>query len=289
MLEIITKIYEIINNFFQAIRNPFFDFIFHYISFLGTMEAFIFALFVSFILLKRDDFFVFLFSSATSMLTNTLIKELVKRPRPYTKVNVIVPDNVFTEGYSFPSGHNQNVSTFASVSIYHKNKPLTIFFIILMILMPITRMYLAQHYFTDCIVGLIIGLGITYISLILFSKIKDKLYIPIYILSIISLPLMIFVSNSLVITFGPLLLTLGIGYFLTNKVFKIDVNLDTLKKKLLGLLIGLLPIILIFIIFNFFELNNFLVIIKYLTVGGYIFGGFPFIMNYVIRIIQKEV
>ena len=101
------------------------------------------------------------------------IKEIVRRVRPSWKW-------IKEGGYSYPSGH-----TISAVLLYgtlllivSKNvqgklrKPLIAFLSIMMILIPISRIYFGVHYLTDVLASVILG----FIILIITSIIMDKEY-----------------------------------------------------------------------------------------------------------------
>src|SRR5690606_23417162 len=93
----------------QAIRNGFLDTVMELLTELGDQMVFIgIAIFLYWFIDKKIGFklvFVFIFSA----VTNEILKGLITRNRPYVEdpsLGVGEP----THGYSFPSGHAQNIA-----------------------------------------------------------------------------------------------------------------------------------------------------------------------------------
>lgn len=107
-----------------------------------------------------------------TFLINYVLKFLFARTRPADKL-------IEQSGYSFPSGHAMCSTAFYGLLLYFvlkntKNKTLkTIYvavFSLIIILIGFTRIYLNVHYFSDVVVGFILGL----LTLLIYIKIlKD--------------------------------------------------------------------------------------------------------------------
>lgn len=94
-------------------------------------------------------------------IINNVLKYIFKKPRPEFSL-------VIENSYSFPSGHSMiGTFVFGFLIIYFANKKLKnqklkkcIIFVLLLciIFIPISRLYLGVHYFSDVLVGVILGL-----------------------------------------------------------------------------------------------------------------------------------
>ena len=179
--------------FLQGMRNGFFDFFFGFISFLG--EEYVYILIFGIIYYTYDkkmgEFLAI--TLGFSATVNTIIKNIVNAPRPFTKYEDLVenlrPDTA--GGMSFPSGHTQNFTTVLfSASFYKKNMKLFYISTVLVLLMAVSRMYLGVHFLEDVLVSAFLGLGIAYLLYRVFNKYYDypiklhRLYFALVILLI---------------------------------------------------------------------------------------------------------
>ena len=117
-----------------------------------------------------------------ALFTNVWLKVAVARPRPYADEAGIMHQLWVTMGQhmesdkSFPSGHT--TCAFASMTplFFAKKKPVAIAAFIFAVLMGISRIYLAVHYPTDVIAGMIVGFTSGCLGAFIASKLPDKWY-----------------------------------------------------------------------------------------------------------------
>ena len=142
-------------------------------STIGVIIVLITSL-ISFIKTKKlSDFKYVLMNTIIGVLLMKGIKEIVRRVRPSWKW-------IKEGGYSYPSGHTISAVLLCGtlLLIVSKNvqgklrKPLIAFLSIMMILIPISRIYFGVHYLTDVLASVILG----FIILIITSIIMDKEY-----------------------------------------------------------------------------------------------------------------
>ena len=85
--------------------------------------------------------------------------------------------------FSFPSGHSMCSIVFYGFLIYIVNKfiknvyirkVINIFLVLLMFLIPFSRLYLGVHFFTDVVAGVILGV-VCLLSFLNYVKIKELL------------------------------------------------------------------------------------------------------------------
>ena len=150
----------------EGIRTPVISAFMSLITYCGDEIFFMaLALAVFWCISKRDGYYILLVGFL-GMVGNQFLKLLFRIPRPW----VLDPDFTIVEsaraaatGYSFPSGHTQNiVGTMTCVSLMTRQKKIRIIAIVLMILVPFSRMYLGCHTPLDVGVSFILALVLAF-------------------------------------------------------------------------------------------------------------------------------
>ncbi len=241
------------NSFF--IENEIIRGFFNVITELGTKEYFVIA--ITLIMYAVDkEYGKFLFCGMmVSTSFNSVIKGVIKDPRPNSNIFNGEPQS---DGYGFPSGHAQSsVGLYGNITYYTKHKQHSEIFkriimgilILLMILIPISRIALGMHDLEDVIGGVVIGLALLEIYYIIYPKFS-KFY-P------LSLLRKIFISSFIILTLWLLgvyiigfeegkYLGMEAGLLLSYIIFgnleSIHINYDpkqlTLKNKIIALILG---------------------------------------------------
>jgi membrane-associated phospholipid phosphatase len=279
---------------FQAIRNPLLDWFFYISTNFGDQYAFIIVAVILYWTYDKKYAHKFALTFMISAMVNSGLKEIFKRPRPFTEDGIEPPFGYETTGYSFPSGHAQasGVLGYTAYDLYKKHKINWIKWVglFIIIVVPLSRVYLAQHYVSDVLVGVILSVAISIAMFKLIDKMNDKEEIyTLYILPILII-LMIFVKNhDLYIAAGGFM-GFAIGYFVEKRYIGYHVkntNLNQVLKVLIGVVIALIikeGFKLVFpdeLIFDF---------IRYFLIGGWAAAGAPYMFKYVFKKnIQKEI
>lgn len=146
------------------IRNPALDFFFETITHLGEETLFLVISIIFFWCIdKREGYFILL-TGLFGTLINQAAKLAFRIPRPWVIDEGFQPvgnSKVEATGYSFPSGHTQNISTTLGAPIAYKPKRWkTITFTAIILLVAFSRMYLGVHTFLDVSVSLLVGLAL---------------------------------------------------------------------------------------------------------------------------------
>lgn len=119
------------------------------LTWLGSEVAFMAAaLLVFWCIDKRQGYYVFLVG-AVGTICNQFLKLAFRIPRPWVldpEFQIVEAARAEATGYSFPSGHTQNVvGTTASVFACRKERRVRVICLVLMVLVPFSRMYLGVH------------------------------------------------------------------------------------------------------------------------------------------------
>lgn len=161
-------------NYIISFRCNFLDNYFRLITKLGNFTYIVIVLGICVLFMKNKNLVCLCFSMSLSVIFNNIVKNIIKRDRP----NIL--RLISQGGYSYPSGHTM-ISIccygylFYYVYKYVKNKYLRISLLLLLSLIiisiPISRIYVGVHYFSDIVGGLLLG------GVILFIVIRYGKYI----------------------------------------------------------------------------------------------------------------
>jgi undecaprenyl-diphosphatase len=138
------------------------------IDLLGNI-LFAFFIIVLFYFLPSDQFRMLSFILLLSLILNTITVYIFKNLFRRRRSNY---DNIFVkkiDPHSFPSGHTSRIAGFIIPSFPFP--VLFILFIVITIIISITRMIKGYHYLSDCIAGFLIGLTNGFIAFYLFKLI----------------------------------------------------------------------------------------------------------------------
>lgn len=191
--------------FFESIRNPVLDVFMSIVTFFGSEVAFlVFALAVYWCIDKPRGIYVISVGFVGVIICQAL-KILCMIPRPwvldpnFTTVGAATED---AAGYSFPSGHTQNsTGTYGGIARFSRAKWARIACIALMVLVPISRMYLGVHTPLDVGVSLLIGLILVFSLYPLFELTRKKPDLVYWILGVFFLISILFLVFALCFPF----------------------------------------------------------------------------------------
>lgn len=174
-----------ITKFIQSINIPLFDQTLVFVSWLGNISESILTLIIGALALLiygyKKESLVLTLSTLGAVTISETLKVIVSRPRP----DALLINQVehFFRADSFPSGHVlffvgfYGFLLFLSFAKFKKGVTrnfLMSLFLILIILVGISRIYLGAHWFSDVLGGYLIGSIWLYFMILLYRKITLK-------------------------------------------------------------------------------------------------------------------
>ena len=148
--------------FLESIRNSFFDGFFSLITEIGGETTLLVLGFIFFWCIDKKQGYFTLLCGLFGTVINQGLKLMCKIPRPWVidkNFTIVESAREAATGYSFPSGHTQNVAgTFGSLAVgQRKHKPIVIISAVIIILVAFSRMYLGVHTPLDVCFSLVFG------------------------------------------------------------------------------------------------------------------------------------
>ena len=164
---------------FASIRNPVLDVVMSLVTHLGEEPFFMVgALFVFWCVDKRRGYYL-LSVGFVGTLINQWIKIAARVPRPWVKdpdFTIVASARAEATSYSFPSGHTQTAAGFfGGVARFTRETWVRVVCVILMVLVPISRMYLGVHTPADVGVSFLIAAALV---LVMYPLIENTLWFP---------------------------------------------------------------------------------------------------------------
>ena len=152
--------------FLESIRNPVLDFLMGTVTFIGGETLFlVIAILLIWCADKRTGYFTLLCCFFGTVI-NQALKLAFKIPRPWVKdpgFTIVESARAEATGYSFPSGHTQNVScTFGALATVNPKRWKWIACLSVIALVAFSRMYLGVHTPLDVGVSLLIGAALVF-------------------------------------------------------------------------------------------------------------------------------
>ena len=187
------------------------------------------------------------FIAITNVGLNNILKGCFMEKRPFQHEGYghlqAFPGEDSASGTSFPSGHSQNsANIYTLVTMNFKQKWIKILSIIMIILVPITRVILGVHFPHDVIVGTLLGIGVAFLLSYLYDRFYEKRHILYIAVIILYLPFMFIVpTKDFFVGYG-LILGFVLGTSIEKRYINFSNDVDW-KKMLLRILVGLITIL----------------------------------------------
>lgn len=189
--------------FLESIRNPVLDVIMQFFTELGSEALFLVLALVIFWCVSKEEGYYLLFIGFLGTIVNQFLKLMFRIPRPWIKdpkFTIVESARADATGYSFPSGHTQNVvGTLGGIARWQKQKWLRIACIAALLLTSFSRMYLGVH--TPLDVGVSFGVAVVLIfalyPLVRYAAQSPKrMYVLLGVMTAISLCFVLYANHA---------------------------------------------------------------------------------------------
>jgi len=187
--------------FFESIRTPVLDVIMSLITHLGEEAVFLVAALLIFWCVDKYRGYYLMAVGFVGTILNQCLKLIFRIPRPWVKdPNFTIVESARKEatGYSFPSGHTQNVvGTFAAISLTTRNNWVRAAAWIPILLVPLSRMYLGVHTPLDVGVSFVLALVLVFLLRPLFDDAErhpGRLYLILLLMAAVAAAYVVFVE-----------------------------------------------------------------------------------------------
>lgn len=150
--------------FLESIRNPILNHLFYFASLLGNQNFYIVFFPVLFWVISKKYGLRLLTIFLASSYINSLLKLLFESPRPAADKVIELFGSSHGDSFGLPSGHSQNaIALWGMIFLSVKNRWLKGISLALMILIPLSRLYNANHFPADVWAGLAIGVVVLFV------------------------------------------------------------------------------------------------------------------------------
>lgn len=160
-------------------NSPQFDYVFKYWTYLGDGIIWV-PLFVYVIFFKRDYFVAVL----AALIISTIFTHFLKRviyPDEFRPIVVMSEKVRVIQGYymnrnhSFPSGHTSTAFTLALLLAFIVRGNFWVYFFpFVAFFVGYSRVYLAQHFVTDVLAGMFVGIVSSYFALLIYNQFRKR-------------------------------------------------------------------------------------------------------------------
>ncbi len=225
----------------QSFENPYLTGFFKIISDIITPLPLSLIAIVIYLSVNKRKGIILAMTVISSVTLNSGIKLIFRIERPFL-LNDKIKRLDDTEGYSFPSGHTQQASGMGALLGKETKKKVVGagLWLLLTILMALSRMYLGMHSPLDVFVGALLGVLMAYLMGALY-ELSEKKKCPaiLHIVTLVSFVAMVASKfDDDILTMTALSLGAVTGYIIDEKYIFYKVP-ETLGKKFLSAFLGI--------------------------------------------------
>lgn len=183
----------------ESVRNPFLNVLMQFFTFFGEELVFmVIALAIFWCVDKREGYYL-LFVGFFGTILNQFLKLLFHVPRPWVRdpnFRCVESAKGSATGFSFPSGHTQNVvGTLGCIARWHNYFGLRVLCIVILLLTSFSRMYLGVHTPADVGVSLVLATVLVFVFYPIVRKATQepkKMYLLLGVMCAVSLAFVVY-------------------------------------------------------------------------------------------------
>ena len=183
----------------EKIRIPVLNELMLLITHLGEETAFLAIGIIIFWCVDKYQGYYLMGVGLFGNMANQFLKIVCRIPRPWVRdPNFHALESAIPEasGYSFPSGHSQTaVGTFGCLAVTQKNKIFRSVSIAIMVLVPLSRMYVGVHTPADVLVGSAMALAMVFaFKPLMLGNGKKNIPVVFAVMAVLSVGYLLFVE-----------------------------------------------------------------------------------------------
>ncbi len=265
----------------QKLSSAFLDMFFSFISKWGEFVPFLVIFVLMYWCFNEKSAMKYLFVFLAGIGVNTVLKKIIRRPRPYVADSQII-DKYGSKGYSMPSGHTTSAVLTFGGAYYLTNKKQKkwqkivgiVLTILIVLLVMFSRIYLGQHYLSDTIVAVIVSLLCLFFTSKIFDLAKNREHQVMFLVVPLSILFLAFFGNPFVINSALEIYYIGagaiagvfFGYYIDKTCVKREIS-SSFKMNLLQIVVGAVLLVLGYFLIELIPDVLFISYLKYFAYG----------------------